>query len=71
VGSDGFCRGASATPPEGTELDERAACAACRLTPPPEDVIMELRSGHRRLRDDPVEIALDTPHRLLEPIDVP
>jgi DNA-binding HxlR family transcriptional regulator len=55
----------------GTELDERAACPACRLTPPPGDVIMELRSGHRRLRDDPVEIALDTPHRLLEPIDVP
>jgi hypothetical protein len=52
-------------------LDERAACPACRLTPPPGDVIMELRSGHRRLRDDPVEIALDTPHRLLEPIDVP
>jgi DNA-binding HxlR family transcriptional regulator len=54
----------------GTPLDERAACPACQRTPPVEDVVMELRPGRRRLRDDPVEIALDTPHRLLEPIDV-
>jgi DNA-binding HxlR family transcriptional regulator len=54
----------------GTPLDERAACPACRLTPPVEDVVMERRPGGRTLRDDPVELALVTPHRLLEPIDV-
>jgi DNA-binding HxlR family transcriptional regulator len=54
----------------GAELDERAACPACKLTPPVEDVVMERRRGRGTLRDDPVAIALRDPHRLLEPIDV-
>jgi DNA-binding HxlR family transcriptional regulator len=54
----------------GTELDERAACPACGLTPPVEDVVMEPRPGHRKRRDDPVQAALSDPHRLLEPLDV-
>jgi hypothetical protein len=31
---------------------------------------MERRPGRRPLRDDPVELALRAPHRLLEPLDV-
>jgi DNA-binding HxlR family transcriptional regulator len=54
----------------GTELDELAACPACKLTPPAGDVVMERRRGGRTLRDDPVEIALRQPHRMLEPLDV-
>ena len=54
----------------GTELDERAACPACKRTPPVEDVVIERRRGSRTLRDDPVEVALRAPHRLLEPLDV-
>jgi DNA-binding HxlR family transcriptional regulator len=54
----------------GTQLDERAACPACKLTPPVEDIVMERRPGRRTLRDDPVTIALRDPHRLLKPLDV-
>jgi DNA-binding HxlR family transcriptional regulator len=54
----------------GTQLDERAACPACELTPPVEDIVSEQRPGHETLRDDPVAIALRDPHRLLEPLDV-
>jgi hypothetical protein len=31
---------------------------------------MERRRGRAALRDDPVEIALRRPHRLLEPLEV-
>jgi DNA-binding HxlR family transcriptional regulator len=54
----------------GTQLDERAGCPACHLTPPPEDIVMAPRPGRGTLRDDPVAIALRDPHRLLEPLDV-
>jgi DNA-binding HxlR family transcriptional regulator len=54
----------------GTELDERAACPECKLIPPVQDVVMERRPGRRPLRDDPVDIALRDPHRLLEPLEV-
>jgi DNA-binding HxlR family transcriptional regulator len=54
----------------GTELDERAACPACKVTPRVEEVVMERRPGRGMLRDDPVAIALREPHRLLEPLDV-
>ena len=51
----------------GTELDDRAMCPACELTPLPEDVVTEPR--RRTPRDDPVAVALSRPHRLLEPIE--
>jgi hypothetical protein len=54
----------------GTALNERSACPACQVTPPIEDVVMERRRGRRTLRDDPVEVALRDPHRMLEPLDV-
>jgi DNA-binding HxlR family transcriptional regulator len=54
----------------GAELDERAACPECELTPPVEEIVIERRRGSRPLRDDPVEIALRDPHRLLEPLEV-
>jgi len=54
----------------GTELDEAAECPACRMTPAVEDIITEPRPGRGRRRDDPVAIALRTPHRLLEPLEV-
>lgn len=54
----------------GSELDERAACPACKLLPPVQDVVMEERPGYGTLRDDPVATALRDPHRLLEPLEV-
>jgi DNA-binding HxlR family transcriptional regulator len=54
----------------GTELGDEGACSACRLTPPVGDIVMEPRPGHGMRRDDPVEVALREPHRLLEPLDV-
>lgn len=52
-----------------TELDGTGACPTCGTTPPPEDIIIVPRS-RRRNRDDPVAIALRSPHRLLEPLEV-
>jgi DNA-binding HxlR family transcriptional regulator len=54
----------------GCRLDDQAACSACKLTPPVEDVVVELRPGRGTLRDDPVTVALREPHRMLEPLDV-
>jgi DNA-binding HxlR family transcriptional regulator len=53
----------------GTVIDDAGACPNCRVTPTPQDLVMELRQGRGKLRDDPVARALKTPHRLLEPID--
>ena len=52
----------------GTHLDERAYCPACKLAPPPEDILVERRRNRGLLRDDPVARALRSPHRLLEPV---
>jgi DNA-binding HxlR family transcriptional regulator len=51
-----------------TRLDEAGACPKCEVTPLPEDILTEPRRG-ARLRDDPVAIALQGPHRLLDPLD--
>jgi DNA-binding HxlR family transcriptional regulator len=52
----------------GTPLDETAACPACRRTPGPEEIAMKRRPGRARRRTDPVSVALQRSHRLLEPI---
>src|SRR5436309_793499 len=53
----------------GTPLDASGACPACRLTPGPEDIVMQRRRKRGPARDDPVTAALREPHRLLEPIE--
>jgi DNA-binding HxlR family transcriptional regulator len=52
-----------------TALDDRGACPRCGVTPDPVDIVTAPRRGRGRLRDDPVSVALRTPHRLLEPIE--
>jgi DNA-binding HxlR family transcriptional regulator len=54
----------------GTVLDDSGYCATCKLTPGPEDILMEPRPGGGTLRDDPVTLALRAPHRLLEPVEM-
>ncbi len=51
-----------------TTLNDNGYCTACKVTPGPEDILTKPRGGRRKLRDDPVALALRTPHRLLEPI---
>ena len=53
----------------GTELNEVGTCPSCQITPGPHDVVSVPRRGRGRLREDPVAVALRTPHRLLEPIE--
>jgi DNA-binding MarR family transcriptional regulator len=53
----------------GTELDQTGTCRSCGITPAVEDVTMELRRKRRSRRTDPVALALEKPHRLLEPIE--
>jgi DNA-binding HxlR family transcriptional regulator len=53
----------------GSRLDDRAACAACGVVPPPEEVIMERRRGRGTTREDRVSMALRSPHRLLDPVE--
>jgi DNA-binding HxlR family transcriptional regulator len=55
--------------PCGTPLDDLGRCDACAVTPGPEDVVTEALGGQRPVRDDPVAIALRSPHRLLEAIE--
>ncbi len=52
-----------------TELNDNGYCPACDLMPRPEDILTKPRRGRGKLRDDPVAVALRTPHRLLEPIE--
>lgn len=53
-----------------TTLDTRGWCRTCDLTPGPEDIVTQLRlRPDSRSREDPVAVALRTPHRLLEPLD--
>ncbi|MGO9972048.1 MAG: winged helix-turn-helix transcriptional regulator [Solirubrobacteraceae bacterium] len=54
----------------GTVIDDAGACPKCRVTPAPQDLVMELQRGRGKLRDDPVARALNAPHRLLEAIDL-
>jgi DNA-binding HxlR family transcriptional regulator len=53
----------------GTRLQDSGYCAACEVTPGPQDILMEPRRGAGPLRDDSVTVALRTPHRLLEPVE--
>lgn len=55
----------------GTLLDDRAHCTTCGTTPDPQDIVTQPAPGRRRRasRQDPVAIALQMPHRLLEPIE--
>jgi DNA-binding HxlR family transcriptional regulator len=52
-----------------TRLDDSGYCARCKVTPRPEDIVMELRHGRGSLRNDSVAVALRTPHRLLDPVE--
>ena len=52
----------------GTGLTGTGACPACGVTPAPEDVETRPGPGAPGLRDDPVSLALRTPHRLLTPV---
>jgi DNA-binding HxlR family transcriptional regulator len=52
-----------------TRLNQNAACPTCKLTPDVTDIITEPRRGHARLRDDPVALALRSPHRMLDPVN--
>jgi DNA-binding HxlR family transcriptional regulator len=54
----------------GTALDRGGACPECGVTPGPDDVTTAPRKGRKPFRDDPVTVALRTPHRLLEPLQV-
>ena len=54
--------------PCGTPLDRAAACPTCQLTPPPDDILTAPRPRRPSRREDPVALALRTPHRLLEPL---
>ncbi len=51
-----------------TVLDDAGGCPVCGTTPPPEEIVSELRRGRGKLRTDPVAVALREPHRLLEPL---
>jgi DNA-binding HxlR family transcriptional regulator len=52
-----------------TVLDDDGRCPRCGLTPPPDEIITKLRGERRNRREDPVAVALRTPHRLLEPLE--
>lgn len=52
----------------GTRLDNNGDCRRCRVTPGPADILNEPRPGRRRRRTDRVAVALNSPHRLLEPL---
>jgi len=53
-----------------TPLDDHAYCATCGTSPDPHDIVTAPRRGRRQRvrREDPVAVALQTPHRLLEPV---
>jgi DNA-binding HxlR family transcriptional regulator len=53
----------------GTRLDRSGHCPRCEVIPAPEEIVLAPRRGRGRLRDDPVAVALRSPHRLLEPLE--
>jgi DNA-binding HxlR family transcriptional regulator len=53
----------------GTRLDDAGHCPECDVTPAPETIVTERRRGRGRKRRDPVSVALQQPHRLLEPLE--
>jgi DNA-binding HxlR family transcriptional regulator len=54
----------------GTALDRRGVCRECGFAPEPADVTVAPRKGRETFRDDPVTVALRTPRRLLEPLQL-
>jgi DNA-binding HxlR family transcriptional regulator len=55
----------------GTRVDRTGRCPACGTLPGPEDLLTRPGPGaDPSVRDDQVSLALRTPHRLLEPVDV-
>ncbi len=54
----------------GTILDDRGGCPECGVVAAPEDVVSEPRRERASRRTDRVAVALDGPHRLLEPLVV-
>ena len=53
----------------GTKLDDAGVCPTCEMTPDATDIVTVRRRGRVSRREDPVTVALRTPHRLLEPIE--
>ena len=53
----------------GTRLAETGCCPACGELPAATDILTVPSPGRRPRRDDPVALALRTPHRLLEPLE--
>jgi DNA-binding HxlR family transcriptional regulator len=53
----------------GTRLDDHAFCPQCRLTPPPQDVVMTRKRGRGMTRTDPASVVLREPRRLLTPVE--
>ena len=56
----------------GTGLDATGYCPACAVTPGPGDIITEPRRDRAappKPRSDPVAVALQSPHRLLDPVE--
>jgi DNA-binding HxlR family transcriptional regulator len=52
----------------GKKLDEAGTCPDCKIIPNVEDIVSAPRPGLRASRNDPVAIALRSPHRMLEPL---
>jgi DNA-binding HxlR family transcriptional regulator len=53
----------------GTRIDDAGVCPTCKISPAPANIVTAPRPGRASRRDDPVTVALRTPHRLLEPIE--
>lgn len=50
------------------ELASDGSCPACGLTPEPDEITIVPHPDRELKRADPVALALDAPHRLLEPL---
>jgi len=51
-----------------TRIEPNGYCPTCRTIPAPADLDMSPGPGSRKLRKDPVSVALRTRHRLLTPL---
>ncbi len=53
-----------------TELGSDGSCPKCGLTPQPDEITIVPRVGRKLQRTDPVALALASPHRLLDPLEI-
>jgi len=53
----------------GTVLADDGSCPTCKRVPGPDELVTERRRGRKQRRSDPVSLALNSPHRLLEPLE--